>query len=260
VIDLAATIQSTALTFASCCRNRLGFVEARRNRIYTHRVARETQSYTPFRYAQMLTLVGESPVVAPMTLKALAGEHERCDHLLRSLGVDPRRPIVVIHPKTGKLKETDAVRCWPEERFAELSARLTRHYGHQVCLIGSPDEMEGLERIRRAAGEKSRIAPFVAPVNVLLALFEKGKVLISNEGGPTHLAATTRIPIVTVFGPTPESRWRPFRDRDILLLRGAQCAPACLKAAGPCAGKKRAVCVENDSLDQVLQAVDPYVA
>ena len=254
VIDLTGSIVSTTVTLASCSRKRVGFFEAGRSWIYAHRISKAAQSYTPFRYAQILTLLGESPEVSPIKLRASASEHEQCDQLLQALGLDLQRPVVVVHPKTARFKRRYRLRCWPEERFAELAARLAGHFEQQVCLIGSPYERQGLDRIRGAAGSKKGIVSFVAPVNILLALLEKGTVLISNEGGPTHLAGTTHIPIVTVFGPTAEAIWRPFRTQDIVLLRGAECAPACLRSGGPCAGRSRALCVENISVDGVLKS------
>ena len=35
---------------------------------------------------------------------------------------------------------------------------------------------------------------------------------IGGDSGPLHLAATTRVPIVAIFGPTPSERSAPWRD------------------------------------------------
>jgi ADP-heptose:LPS heptosyltransferase len=47
----------------------------------------------------------------------------------------------------------------------------------------------------------------------LRALASRAAVYIGGDSGPLHIAATTRTPIVALFGPTLAERSMPWRDR-----------------------------------------------
>ena len=46
----------------------------------------------------------------------------------------------------------------------------------------------------------------------LRALVERAALYIGGDSGPLHIAATTRTPIVALFGPTLPERSMPWRD------------------------------------------------
>jgi heptosyltransferase-2 len=43
------------------------------------------------------------------------------------------------------------------------------------------------------------------------ALMERGAIFIGGDSGPMHVASTTDIPIVVLFGPTTAATWAPWR-------------------------------------------------
>jgi ADP-heptose:LPS heptosyltransferase len=46
----------------------------------------------------------------------------------------------------------------------------------------------------------------------LRALIARSKLFVGGDTGPLHIAATTRTPIVGIFGPTLPARSAPWRD------------------------------------------------
>ena len=65
----------------------------------------------------------------------------------------------------------------------------------------------------------------------LRALIERAAVYIGGDSGPLHIAATTTMPIVALYGPTLPGRSVPWRDAT--LVRGVRWTPGRYRA-GPC--------------------------
>ena len=250
VIDVGGGIHSVTLATASGAPRRVGFLEFRRSRLYTDRISAGPHEHVFDRYAQILKCIGQ-PGRPPLTrLRPGPESVRRLDEFLQRAGWTSSR-LAVIHPGAGY-----AFRRWPKERFAGAADRLAERAGLRTCLVGAPGEEGFLEEIRLAMRHPSEAVVFVQPLDVLLALFDRAAILLSNESGPTHLAAATNIPIVTIFGPSKESRWRPIRPENVTILRGADCPPEC--AWGKCvAGLK---CVMNVTLDDLLRAAGKYLA
>ncbi|MEM6314639.1 MAG: glycosyltransferase family 9 protein, partial [Planctomycetota bacterium] len=134
----------------------------------------------------------------------------------------PDGPFVVIHPCAGK-----AYREWPADRFAAVAAGLHEAHGLACVVIGTTGDRATVDALFAALPDAvPRSFVTVKPAD-LVAVFERAALLLSNESGPTHIAAATDVPIVTIFGPTPEARWRPIRDDGIAVLRGGDCDLAC---------------------------------
>ena len=60
-------------------------------------------------------------------------------------------------------------------------------------------------------------------IGELMALFEMSSLFLGNDSGPMHLAAAMGTPIVALFGPVDERRWRPLSPNSVLSGRSARC-------------------------------------
>ena len=93
------------------------------------------------------------------------------------------------------------------------------------------------------------------PLVQLVALFDMASIYICNESGPMHLAAMTDLPIVAIFGPTPEARWLPVRSENVATIRGSACDPTCKRQV--CTANSR--CMMELSIEDILAAAEPYL-
>jgi hypothetical protein len=128
---------------------------------------------------------------------------------LAEIGLDPRRPYVVIHPGAGS-----PAKCWPLGRFMELAREISRtrrprngQYG--IVLVVGPVEQdrrpaEEVEGIRR------HFPVLVCPSLEGLAGALKGAAaFVGNDSGVAHLAAAVGTPTVALFGPTSPRHFAP---------------------------------------------------
>lgn len=177
-------------------------------------------------------LYGSSPVGLddaagePATaLTVSARRLEEARELLRSRGVRLDRPVVALCPGSTNSR----AKRWPAERFAALADLLAEGAGAQVLLVGSREELEVSEEVRRL----SRRPPFVltgeTDLATTAALLAVSDLLVTNDTGPAHLAAALARPVVVIFGPTDPTTTRPFSPLAELVREPPDCAPCMLR-------------------------------
>ncbi|BAM02206.1 glycosyltransferase family 9 protein [Phycisphaera mikurensis] len=262
VIDLAGGVRTGILVRAAgwATRERVGFLQARRPGAYTRTIdapdTARTGTHFFDRYARTLACIGRDPGAPwppPVRLRPTDADHAAGAAAIAHAFPDAAGPLVVLHPAAGI-----AWRCWPPERFAAVARGLVARRDARVLIVGVDGDRERAEAIIAAAAAgpggaaTGRVAFASRPLPVTLAVLAAADLLVSNESGPTHLAAAAGTPVVTVFGPTDETRWRPLPlspDR-LDVLRGSACDPGC--HGRTCVSGRR--CLLSLSADAVLAA------
>ena len=71
----------------------------------------------------------------------------------------------------------------------------------------------------------------------LRALLDRAALYIGGDSGPLHIAATTRVPIVGLYGPTLPARSAPWRAPDLIAeaveVDGLPCRPCDQRVCAP---------------------------
>jgi heptosyltransferase-2 len=128
----------------------------------------------------------------------------RVDELLAGI----RKPVVCLHPGARI-----AVRRWPEENFAHIVARLRQEFDFHLVLIPDPD---GYGRTLTPLADT-----VVPPLEVieLVDVLGRSELLLCNDSGPGHIAASCGRPAIVVFGPTDPDWFRPWGAQHHLVIR-----------------------------------------
>ncbi|MEQ1859400.1 MAG: glycosyltransferase family 9 protein [Chthoniobacteraceae bacterium] len=119
-----------------------------------------------------------------------------------------RKPVICLHPGARI-----PVRRWPEKYFAFVVERLRQQFDFHLMLIPDPD------------GYGSALAPLadsVVPqldVAELVDVLGRAELLLCNDSGPGHIAASCGRPAIVVFGPTDPDWFRPWGDQHHLVIR-----------------------------------------
>jgi ADP-heptose:LPS heptosyltransferase len=246
VMDLGGGIQSVTLTTATFAPRRIGHDQSRRSWLYTERLEADPGPHATDRFTPFMRLMGLGKP-GPLLLKPSDSASARLAELVPAAAVSK---IAVIHGGAGY-----AFRKWPAERFTAVADVLIERYGLHVVFIGAPGEEAMLDAMMGQLKRRDGASRLTSTVDVVLALFDRASLLVSNESGPTHLAAATSVPIVTIFGPSKESKWAPYRKEKTTILRGCVCPPEC--RWGKCVTGLK--CVMDVSVDTVLDAVEKLV-
>lgn len=114
---------------------------------------------------------------------------------------------------------------WSPLSWAELGQALRRGGAKLEILVGPGEIWEG-EMIARATGLDPRASVFVGSgdFRALEQWLEHFDLVIAVDGGSAHLCST-RKPILSVFGPSPASRFAPIGAYNRVVTRELSCSP-----------------------------------
>jgi predicted lipopolysaccharide heptosyltransferase III len=207
-----------------------------RRRLRKHSVVPHQTHEVEANYEVVRPLLGGGALPSPPATEVHVSfpAHESLEWRLAEADVDPRRPIVVIHP--GAFWRP---RAWLPDRFAAMADWVAEHYDAQVVLIGSADEQDVEAAVRSRVGKARALSMFgTLTLPELAALLTRSTLLIGNDSGIAHLAAACGTPTVALFGPQDPRRFRPWSDKAIALHHPVPCFPCtqirCVRPELPC--------------------------
>lgn len=221
VIDFHGGPRSALLAWASGAPQRIGYALPGRWFEYTTRVP-WTRSLVPPRHSvvnqwALLEPLGIAPpdrATDPVVMPVDADANVRVSRRLHELGVEDEAQIVVMHVSAG-----NPFRRWPAASFAQAAATLAQDApARRVVLTSGPSERDAADAI---TDEARRLAGAAGPrilhtgefdLSELHALVSRSALYIGGDSGPMHVAATTRTPMLALFGPTLPDRSMPWRD------------------------------------------------
>jgi ADP-heptose:LPS heptosyltransferase len=220
-IDFHGGPRASLLTWLSRASVRIGYEILGRSWMYTRRVERPRKlrsRHSVENQWDLLASLGVAPPnrsAYPVEMPADAAVAAAIDTRLREAGVGAGDPLVVIHVSAG-----NPFRRWPASHFVELVAALAADdERRRVVVTSGPSEQEAAGRV--IADAQRQLGPARArqvlscgefSLPELRALLDRAALYIGGDSGPLHVAATTRVPIVGLYGPTLPVRSAPWRD------------------------------------------------
>lgn len=142
---------------------------------------------------------------------------------------------------------------WPPLFFAKVMDLLEgRIPGCRFLLLGSADELETCRKISSSC-EKARPVIIAGETGIgeLVEAIRISKCLLCNDSGPMHIAASLKIPVFAVFGPTDPDKTGPYGEKHSVFQPELNCIK-CLKRY--CPGENYA-CQESVSPDVAADAI-----
>lgn len=149
------------------------------------------------RQLDLVAQIGARTSDERLALAVPSAAERRVARLLAELGVERRRPWVVVHPGASA-----PARRYPAEGFAAAADALIRAHGYQVVLTGSAAERPLVERIRAELGGPAHALAGRLDLAELAALIKLAPVLVTNNTGPAHVAAAVGTPVVVLYALT----------------------------------------------------------
>jgi heptosyltransferase II len=248
VIDFHGGPRSSWLTRVTGAPRRVGYTIAGRGWMYTDRVPRPRElrpRHSVLNQSDLLAPLGIpplDPVTDPAEMTEPADARPRVERLLAAAGVSDAAELIVMHVSAG-----NPFRRWPAQAFADLAAALARSSPRRRILITSgPSDAGAVAQVAQAA--RAALGAEAAGRIVLTeelglgdlrCVVARAALYIGGDSGPLHLAATTRTPILGIYGPTLRVRSEPWRD-PVLITEGVEPGPL------PCRPCDQRVCAPGD--------------
>ncbi len=164
---------------------------------------------------ELARLLETKPGPAVIELPPQTAWEETADRILLSHGISHSVRPIAIHPWTS-----NPVKNWPLESFLELGGRLSKK-GHPVLIIGAAQTAEQAASWKKAVPSGLTDLVDRVPLGALPGLLRRCRLLISNDSGPTHVAAAVGTYTIVVaprnHGPLL-NRWKPWGHQNRILL------------------------------------------
>ena len=177
-------------------------------------------------------------------------------HLLQDLP----QPRVGIHvgygPRRGKKNQSQRLRGWKPEYFAQLIRQLLQREVSVVLTGSLEDQAETQRLVKNLPPDRIRSIAGRTSVRELAAVLHSLDVFVSVDTGAAHIAATLGTPLVVLWGPAIYEQTRPFST--ISPIRIVRVSVPC----APCYGTplmkscERNICMEGISPEAVMKAVN----
>jgi len=224
VLDFHGGPRSSLLAWLTGAARRIGYDISGRSWMYTehaHRPRGHRQRHSVDNQWDLVTrfdpaIPMPTPDADPVEMAAQpAAAHQVRTRLMALAGGDAA-PYIVVHVAAG-----NEFRRWTEDGFAAVvEALLADASNRRIILTTAPAQAGAAETVRRLA--LARGAPDARLVVMcdldlaeLRSLLAGADLFIGGDSGPAHVAATTTVPMVVIFGPTTPAVWGPWRPASL---------------------------------------------
>jgi len=255
-IDLTSGDRAAVISLASQARYRIaydplgqGFVGKRY--IYTHIGEKNEKQHMVLQNLDLIKQFGISTdnLVVDFHIPDEAKSFARSIFETNSIKSDDK--VVHIHPTSRWL-----FKCWKDEYMAEIIGWLIEE-GINVIVTSSPDEKEKekAKRILSKAPLSSRLIDLCGKTSIkqLGAISGASDLFFGIDTAPMHIAAAVGTPVIALFGPTDEARWRPWgSEGHITVKETLRCMP-CKK--GVCDGIAFLECMDSIKPEKVKKVI-----
>lgn len=262
MIDLSLNYQCSMLLALIGVRRRYGLNYRDRGRFLTGKIDIDGfgDKHVVEHYLDILTLLGVDPANHRARARVFLTEADRtwAEQFLSQNGVGPNDVLVAVIPGCGASWGRDASRRrWSAERFSKVCDALIDKRGVKVILLGDVREATLCETVQKGMKHKAIMACGRTTIGDFLGLISRCDVVLTNDGGPLHMAVAAGVRTVSIFGPVDEKTYGPYpigRDHVVISRKDVPCRPCYRKFKyADCTHRQ---CLEKITVEEVLGAVE----
>lgn len=211
-IDYQGLWKSAFLPFFGGVKNRIGFSSATIREygvpiLYTDRVECRA-THIADQNGELTLRAGAARACEAVKLHVASADLHRVASQLAAEQIDR---YIVLSPGGGWRSK-----CWPAERFGELSQKIRSELGVRCVINSGPSDQRLVAAVKAAAGDSQPLA-YNGELGPLMALLQNALCVVGGDTGPLHLATALGTPVVALFGPTDPARNGPYPPQEIVL-------------------------------------------
>ena len=247
---LKRSLSSALLVFLSGIKERVGFDTEKRGFLLTKKIKYDKRKHESECFLDVLREEGlevrDNYLENWISDEALS----KVEFLFDEYSIKDTKKVIVHATATndGKL--------WPIENFTKVVEYLSNEKQVQVLYIGTDFDKISYEKMDAHIKSKLKIKPINLcgkfTLQESLALISRVELLIGNDSGNLHMAASTGTKVIGIYGPMPFDKWYALGKHNVLLKADLDCMPCSLRK--PCAIDK--ACLRAITPEMVINAVD----
>ena len=254
---LKRSFSSALIAFLSGARERIGFDTEYRGFLLTKRVQYRKDRHEIHNFLEVLKADG-----APVTsdhLEAWLSEDEIsfAEKFLVQEKCPPKSRLVGIHPFSASPGRT-----WYRGRFVEVANALQQRWGVTILLFGGGRDVEAASEMAKQIRPRPIMAVGRTDLRQTMALLSKCSLLVCNDSGVMHLAATLNVPLVALFGPQTPRLFGPWGRQCAVLTKRFPCSPCNQKFFTECKPSPEGMppCIEAITVEEVIETASRFLS
>lgn len=265
-IDLSLGYQYSLLLSFIGIRKRFGFNYKRRGRFLTGKIDIDGFSgkHVIEYYCDILKFLGINLTDLKLSPKVYVTKEDIAwaDEFLKANGVSDKDLLIGVVPGCGASWGADARhRRWDRDEFAKVCDGLADKYGAKVILLGDLQERDICDDVQNKVRNKVIIACGKTSLRNFLGLISRCRLIITNDGGPLHMAVGLGLNTVSIFGPVDEKIYGPYpmtKEHIVISKNDVPCRP-CYKKFKYKICENR-TCLKSIKAEDVLEAADSFLS
>lgn len=249
VLDLQGLFKSSVIALMTGCSTRYGYWELREGSALISKGIKGThaQDHVIQRYLDVIRYLGADVQEPEFVLPNIDKEEQDMKKALA--GFDK---YIVFAPATSW-----ASKEWPLDNYEELGGRVTAA-GYQIVLVGGKSDIAKSNYVYEQIRKNNQAAKIIdltgkTSLKELMAVCRNAVLYISGDTGPLHVAVTTGVPVIAMYGPTMPHRTGPYVSKAIDNTISKTIVIAGKAGCAPC--RKRSCdtmeCMKSISVDEV---------
>ncbi|MBC8498922.1 MAG: glycosyltransferase family 9 protein, partial [Candidatus Atribacteria bacterium] len=240
-------------------RQRIGFNYKNRGRFLTQKInldGYESKHVVEY-HLELLEFLGIKPRFRNLELFLKQEEKAWAVRLLEKNGVLKDDLIIGIIPGGGASWGVQSyLKHWPGERYAQVADRLVQKFGAKIIVFADSSERDIAEDVIKKMQQPAINMIAGTDLRQFMALIDQCNLIITNDGGPLHIAVAlgNTSKSVSIFGPVDERVYGPYppNANNIVLKKDFECRPCYQHFRVPeCRYQRR--CLMAITAEQVLQ-------
>jgi len=259
LFDFSLNSQYNFFLAATGIKKRIGPNFRNRGRFLTHKLDLPdgfTEKHVARHYLDLAKHLGINAQDLPFELTLTADDLNRARRILGAHKINERGILIGVCPGSGDSWGTTAYyKRWPEENYAALCRRLQKKYSATIILLGSSAEKSLCSQVADAMPQKPLDLSGIIGLKDFAAILSLCRLVITNDGGPFHIAQALGKDCVVFYGPVDDKVYGPYlpKGKCVSLTANVSCRPCYRRFRFPaCVFDKR--CLREISVDKAFEA------
>lgn len=253
VYVLKRSFGSALIGYLSGAGKRIGFATEGRSFLLTTAVPYRRDRHEVQNFLDVLRADGVPVTDDHLEAWLTAEEMQFADQFFKTAGVPPEVPVIGIHPFAA-----NPTRAWHLDNFIELARCLQERYAVRILFFGGPRDKDALPAIRAALTEPPLEAVGSSSLRQTMALLSRCRLLVCNDSGIMHLAASLKVPLVALFGPQSPVKFGPWGESCRVISQQFPCSPCKQNFFTECEPSPRGkpACLEAITVNMLLEEIE----
>lgn len=260
LIDLSLGDRYSLACFLLGMRKRVGFNYKNRGRFLTDKV--ESQGYTDRHiieyYGDILKLLNLELSENTPRFFLKDEDTQWAEMFLKEQGVKETDILIAIVPSSGRSWGKDShIRLWGCLEFAKVCNMLMERYNARPMLLGDKEDVKICNRVEELTSNAVLNFSGTTTLRQFASLLSKSCLVITNDGGPLHIAVGVGVKTVSVFGSVDERVYGPYppSPNHIVIKKDLSCRP-CYRNFKIPECQTDIECIRSITVDEVFLAAE----